>query len=100
MICEECKNKPLARGFRVTICKHCGEKCTPNSFYQIDICEDCSNTLGVCQYCGKLEVSNTKISKEELDQIVDKLCNVSETIRVSVDDLKIAIDKISKITSE
>jgi hypothetical protein len=95
MICDECKNKSLARGFRVVKCKYCGQQCTPNCFYKIDICEGCSNTFGICQYCGKPEILETKLSKEELNQIVDKLCNVSEIIKVSVDDLKIAIEKIS-----
>lgn len=52
MICENCKNKPIARGIKRTECCKCGKHTIVNYAYK-DICTDCSEKYHICQYCGE-----------------------------------------------
>lgn len=55
MICQDCKTKPVARGMKRIKCMKCAKDDFVNSFYK-NICNECSNRLLACQYCGKLIV--------------------------------------------
>jgi ribosomal protein S27E len=52
MICKECKDKPIVRGIKHIKCFKCGKEAIVNSAYN-NICNDCSGTYVICQYCGK-----------------------------------------------
>ena len=52
MICKDCKNKPIVRGIKHIKCFKCGKKAIVNSVYG-HICDNCSDTYIICQYCGK-----------------------------------------------
>lgn len=52
MICNKCKDKPLARGVKQVKCFKCGKDTLTNSFYS-DICDNCSDENLICQYCGE-----------------------------------------------
>lgn len=80
MICKDCKTKPLARGVKMIKCLVCKESKWVNHFYSNHICSDCSDKMGICQYCSK-EIRNYKtyIVKADTDKINDikKVLNVT-----------------------
>jgi hypothetical protein len=51
MLCKNCKNNPLVRGFKYIVCLKCG-KSTSTYFNYKDICSYCSTNLKICQCCG------------------------------------------------
>jgi len=53
MICKDCENKPLARGVKQIQCMVCNGRFVTNSIYGTSICNHCSESKGICQYCGK-----------------------------------------------
>jgi len=58
MLCENCKNKPVARGLKSIKCLSCGENKLTNYAYNSGICENCSDKLAKCVCCGGLNNSS------------------------------------------
>jgi len=52
MLCMNCRSKSKARGIKVITCLKCSKETVVNYMYE-KLCEDCSNSLHICQYCGK-----------------------------------------------
>lgn len=51
MICEFCKEKPLMRGLQFFNCLSCNTSYS-SYFGWFEICNDCSDKLGICNCCG------------------------------------------------
>lgn len=95
MLCKDCKSKPVVRGIKNIKCFKCSKDSMVNYAFS-DICGDCSDTLCICQCCGKdiekkLDVE-LKCVKEECryylksddisicDLVVDGFCTTDECI--------------------
>jgi hypothetical protein len=52
MICDKCKNKPVARGIKNIVCFSCNKSAIVNCFHT-NICNKCSDENIICQYCGE-----------------------------------------------
>jgi hypothetical protein len=51
MLCSKCKDKPIAKGIKMTFCSKCGKKTFLNVEYSI--CQECSFRYNLCERCGR-----------------------------------------------
>jgi len=70
MICDKCKDKPVARGVKNIVCFSCNKSAIVNCFHT-NICNKCSDENIICQYCG--EKDEIKENKSIIDNIADLL---------------------------
>ncbi len=53
MLCEECKNKPIAKGIKLIKCWCCLREVAINMAYNSHLCRECSEKRCECECCNK-----------------------------------------------
>jgi len=97
MLCDACKEKPVAKGIKEIQCWNCGEQhALVNCAWGAHICNNCSDRLGKCVYCGEQVV---KI--QDGDVFMISANEAKERVQKSVNEEVAKIDKaIRKLSLE
>lgn len=77
MVCNQCERKIYEKTYSTCFCQRCGKsiKITHSGGYKY--CFKCSNSLGVCQQCGKPAVHKKEVVEKNP---FCKICDCNECL--------------------